>query len=56
MCLKPMGLDGNAVQSSIRISFGKNISRSDIDYAVEAIEKSVAKLRSISALTKAGRK
>ncbi len=54
--LKAMGLDGNAVQSSIRISFGKNISRSDIDYAVEAIEKSVAKLRSISALTKAGRK
>ena len=54
--LKAMGLDGNAVQSSIRISFGKNISRSDIDCAVEAIEKSVAKLRSISALTKAGRK
>ena len=54
--LKGMGFDGNAVQSSIRISFGKNISRSDIDYAVEAIEKSVAKLRSISALTKAGRK
>lgn len=54
--LKAMGLDGNTVQSSIRISFGKNISRSDIDYAVEAIEKSVAKLRSISALTKAGRK
>lgn len=54
--LKAMGLDGNAVQSSIRISFGKNISRSDIDYAVEAVEKSVAKLRSISALTKAGRK
>lgn len=54
--LKAMGFDDDRIKSSIRISFGKNISRADIDYAVDVIEKSVAKLRSISALTKAGRK
>ena len=54
--LKAMGFDDDRIKSSLRISFGKNISRADIDYAVEAIEKSVSKLRSISALTKAGRR
>lgn len=54
--LKAMGLENSVVQSSLRISFGKNISRSDVDYAVDVISKAVAKLRSISALTKAGRK
>ena len=51
-----MGLDGDEIKSSIRISFGKNTSRSDIEYVIDVIEKSVAQLRSISALTKAGRK
>lgn len=54
--LKAMGLENSVVQSSLRISFGKNISKSDVDYAVDVISKAVAKLRSISALTKAGRK
>lgn len=54
--LKAMGLDGDEIKSSIRISFGKNTSRSDIEYVIDVIEKSVAQLRSISALTKAGRK
>lgn len=54
--LKAMGLENNAIHSSIRFSFGKNISKADIDYAVEAIAKSVERLRSISALTKAGRR
>lgn len=54
--LKAMGLDENEIKSSIRISFGKNISRSDIDYVVEVLAKSVSQLRSISAMTKAGRK
>lgn len=54
--LKAMGLDEQAVNGSIRFSFGKNISKSDIDYAVETLVKVVERLRSMSALTKAGRK
>lgn len=54
--LKAMGLDDQMVNGSIRFSFGKNISKSDIDYAVETLAKVVEKLRSMSALTKAGRK
>lgn len=54
--LKAMGLDDDEIKSSIRISFGKNTSRSDIEYVIDVIEKSVAQLRSISAVTKAGRK
>ena len=54
--LKAMGLDDSAIKSSIRISFGKNISRSDIDYVVDVLTKAVTKLRSISAVSKAGRK
>lgn len=54
--LKAMGLDENIIKSSIRISFGKNLTKSDIDYVVEVLEKAVAQLRSISAITKAGRK
>ena len=34
----------------------ENISKNDIDYVVEMLAKSVARLRSISAVTKAGRK
>lgn len=54
--LKAMGIDDVLANGSIRFSFSKNISKSDIDYVVEVLEKVVAKLRSISALTKAGRK
>lgn len=54
--LKAMNLDDNIVKSSIRISFGKNTSRSDLDYVVEVLTKAVSQLRSISAVTKAGRK
>ena len=54
--LKAMGIDDVLANGSIRFSFSKNISKSDIDYIVEVLEKVVAKLRSISALTKAGRK
>lgn len=54
--LKAMGLDDQMVNGSLRFSFGKNISKSDIDYAVETLAKVVEKLRSMSALTKAGRK
>ncbi len=54
--LKAMQLDNDIVKSSIRISFGKNTSRSDLDYVVEVLEKAVSQLRAISAVTKAGRK
>lgn len=54
--LKAMGLDDEIVNGAIRISFGKNVSRSELDYVVEKLTKVVAQLRSISALTKAGRK
>ena len=54
--LKAMGLEDDIIKSSIRISFGKNTSRSDLDYVIEVLEKSVSQLRSISAVTKAGRR
>ena len=54
--LKAMALDDELVNGAIRFSFGKNLSRNDIDYAVETLVKSVEKLRAISAITKAGRK
>ena len=54
--LKAMKLDDDIVKSSIRISFGKNTSRSDLDYVVDVLVKAVSQLRSISAVTKAGRK
>ncbi|MBO5022339.1 MAG: cysteine desulfurase [Clostridia bacterium] len=54
--LKAMGLDDEKANGAIRFSFGKNNSKHDIDHCVEALKKSVEQLRSISALTKAGRK
>lgn len=52
--LKAMNIDDEVAQSSIRISFGINISKSDVDYVVAEIQKVVAKLRAISPV-KAGR-
>lgn len=54
--LKAMGLSDEDANGAIRFSFGKNTSKHDIDYTIDALEKSVAQLRSISAITKAGRK
>lgn len=54
--LKAMGLSDEQANSSIRFSFPKNISKADLDFAIEALVKCVEKLRSISAKTKAGRK
>ena len=53
--LKAMGIPAEIANGAIRFSFGKNITKTDIDYVVEKLEKTVEKLRSISALTKAGR-
>ena len=46
--LKAMGIPEEVAQSSIRISFGTNISKSDVDYVVSEIVKVVNKLREIS--------
>lgn len=54
--LKAMGVEDELAQGSIRFSFGKNTSRADIDYVVEKLAAAVEKLRSISPLTKAGRR
>ena len=54
--LKAMGLSNELAQGSIRFSFGKSISKDDVDYAIDKLAEAVEKLRSISPLTKAGRK
>ena len=46
--LKAMGVSDEIAQSSVRFSFDTNISKSDIDYAVDEIAKVVEKLRAIS--------
>lgn len=53
--LKAMNVSDEVAQGAIRISFGINISKSDVDYVVSEIQKAVAKLRAISPI-KAGRK
>lgn len=52
--LKAMGIPDDIAQGSIRISFGTNISKSDVDFVVDEIQKVVAKLRAISPI-QAGR-
>ena len=54
--LKAMNVPSEFANGSIRFSFGKNISKTDVDYVVEKLAQCVERLRSISALTKAGRK
>ncbi len=52
--LKAMGIPDDIAQGSIRFSFGTNISKSDVDYVTDEIQKVVAKLRAISPI-QAGR-
>lgn len=54
--LEAMGLEEKFARGSLRFSFSKNISKTDLDYVIEVLAKSVEKLRSISALSKAGRR
>ena len=53
--LKAMGLSEMENKGAVRFSFGTNISKSDVDYVIEQIQKVVAKLRAISPI-QAGRK
>ena len=52
--LKAMNVPDDIAQSSIRFSFGTNISKSDVDYVVDELAKIVTKLRAISPI-QAGR-
>ena len=51
--LSAMGIADEIANGSIRFSFPKSISKADVDYVIETLEKVVAKLRAISPLTKA---
>lgn len=53
--LKAMGVPNELAQGSIRFSFGKATTKSDIDCVVEKLADVVERLRAISPLTKAGR-
>jgi len=48
--LLAMGKEPEVASSSIRITFGANTTRDDIDYVVEKLRKIVKKVRSISAI------
>ena len=52
--LKAMNVPDEIAKGSIRISFGLNISKSDVDYVVDELEKVITKLRAISPI-QAGR-
>ena len=52
--LKAMKIPDDIIQSSVRFSFGTNISKADIDYVIAELSKAVAKLRAISPI-QAGR-
>ena len=53
--LTAMRVPEEYLKGSLRFSFGKNISKEDIDYAIEKLVEIVGKLRSISPITKTGR-
>ena len=53
--LKAIGLENELAQSSIRFSFGKSITKDEVDYIITKLAECVEKLRGISPLTKAGR-
>lgn len=54
--LKAMGLSTDLAKGSIRFSFGKSTTKDDVDYIVEKLAESVAKLRELSPKSKRGRK
>ena len=53
--LTAMNVPEEFLKGSIRFSFGKNVSKEDIDYTIQKLVEIVGKLRSISSVTKTGR-
>ena len=53
--LAAMKVPEEYVNGSIRFSFGKNISKEDVDYTITKLVEIVGRLRSISPVTKTGR-
>ncbi len=53
--LQAMKVPDDYIKGSIRFSFGKNISKDDVDYTIQKLIEIVARLRSISPITKTGR-
>jgi cysteine desulfurase len=54
--LEAIGLNELDSKSTIRISFAKSITKDEVTYALDKIEKSVKKLRKASPITKATRR
>ena len=54
--LKALGLSNELAQGSIRFSFGKAITKKEVDYVVEKLVESVEKLRNISPIKDGKRK
>lgn len=50
--LKAMGIPDEIAHGTIRFSFGKDISKNDVDYTIEKLVEVVEKLRGISPLKK----
>ena len=48
--LSAMGKDAETIRSTVRFSFGPDISKEDVDEFVETIRKCVKKIRSVSAI------
>jgi len=53
--LQAMNVPDEYIKGSIRFSFGKNVSKEDMDYTIDKLVEIVAKLRAISPITKTGR-
>jgi cysteine desulfurase len=51
--IQALGLNDELARGSIRFSFGKDNSEEDVDYALEALERAVERLRQLSPLNKA---
>ena len=50
--LTAMGLSGERARASIRFSLGKQTTEEDIDFVIERVPETVAKLRELSPLWK----
>ncbi|MGH9880850.1 MAG: cysteine desulfurase family protein [Pyrinomonadaceae bacterium] len=50
--IQALGRNDELARGSIRFSFGKDNSEEDVDYALEALERSVERLRQLSPLNK----